>query len=141
MAEKEKKMLKDYLHEKGISVYSASKGTGIPYSTVNDLVNGKVEITNCKVSLLKRLSEYLAMTMDDLYSICSEEDLSLKNSYGCDYKINVRNKSYYVEFMYDSKPVEIELCKVNRDTTYYIDEIAEWRSEAYIRERRMEEFV
>ena len=94
-----------------------------------------------KVSLLKRLSEYLSVTMDELYFICSEEELSYRNGYGCEYTINVRNKSYYVEFMYDSEPVEIELCKVNRDTTYYIDEIAGWRSEAYIRERRMAEFV
>ena len=101
---------------------------GIPYSTVNDLVNGKVDITNCKVSLLKRLSEQLGMSMDAMYSICSGEERRLENRYGYNYTINVKNKSYYVEFMYDSKPVEIELCKVNRNTTYYIDEIAEWRS-------------
>lgn len=133
-------MLKGYLNEKNISVYSISKSMGIPYSTVNDLVNGKVDITNCKVSLLKRLSEQLGMSMDAMYSICSGEERRLENRYGYNYTINVKNKSYYVEFMYDSKPVEIELCKVNRNTTYYIDEIAEWRSEAYIRERRMEGF-
>ena len=133
-------MLKGYLNEKNISVYSISKSMGIPYSTVNDLVNGKVDITNCKVSLLKRLSEQLGMSMDAMYSICSGEERRLENRYGYNYTINVKNKSYYVEFMYDSKPVEIELCKVNRNTTYYIDEIAKWRSEAYIRERRMEGF-
>ena len=133
-------MLKGYLNEKNISVYSISKSMGIPYSTVNDLVNGKVDITNCKVSLLKRLSEQLGMSMDAMYSICSGEERRLENRYGYNYTINVKNKSYYVEFMYDSKPVEIELCKVNRNTTYYIDEMAKWRSEAYIRERRMEGF-
>ena len=133
-------MLKGYLNEKNISVYSISNSMGIPYSTVNDLLNGKVDITNCKVSLLKRLSEQLGMSMDAMYSICSGEERRLENRYGYNYTINVKNKSYYVEFMYDSKPVEIEICKVNRNTTYYIDEIAEWRSEAYIRERRMEGF-
>ena len=134
-------MLKDYLNKNHMSVYSVSKAAGIPYSTMNDLVNGKVEISNCKVNLLKRLSDYLGRTMDELYSICSGESRLLKNSYGCDYMINVKNKSYYVEFQYNSEPIEIELCKVNKDTTYYIDEIAKWRSEAYIRERRMADFV
>ena len=86
-------MLKDYLREKNISIYSLSKRSGIAYSTVNDLVNGKVDIANCKVSLLKRLSEQLGMSMDSMYSICSGEERFLKNRYGCNYMVNVRNKS------------------------------------------------
>lgn len=45
-------MLRDYLREHGRSIYALSKESGVAYSTLNDLVNGKVDIDHCKVSLL-----------------------------------------------------------------------------------------
>lgn len=37
-------MLKEYLKQEGISIYAIARKSGLPYSTVNDLVNGKVRI-------------------------------------------------------------------------------------------------
>ena len=62
-------MLKNYLEEKKLSMYKVSKEGGIPYSTLNDLVNGRVEIENCKVSLLLQLSEYLGLSLDEIYAV------------------------------------------------------------------------
>lgn len=64
-------MLKDYLNEKKISMYKVSKESGVPYSTLNDLVNGRVDIDSCKVALFLRLSRYLGMSMDALYDVIS----------------------------------------------------------------------
>ena len=47
--------LKDILSEKKISLYQFSKETGIPYSTLSDIVNGKTEINTCTVLTMKKL--------------------------------------------------------------------------------------
>ncbi|MBO5994418.1 MAG: helix-turn-helix transcriptional regulator [Firmicutes bacterium] len=130
-------MLKDYLKEKNISIYSLSRSCAVPYSTLNDLANGKVSPDNCKVGLLRALASGLGLSMDEVYSICTGEELKIRNSYNMDLLVRVRNKSYYVVFEYSDDPVSIELCKVNSDSSFYIEEIARWRSESYVRERRM----
>ena len=38
------------------------------------------------------------------------------------------------------QPVELPLCRVCEDARYYIEEIARWRTEGFIRERRMQEY-
>lgn len=65
-------MLKDYLKEKNLSMYKVSKESGVPYSTLNDLVNGRVKIDSCKVSLFLHLSQYLGISMDQLYSVITD---------------------------------------------------------------------
>ncbi len=133
-------MFKDYLKENQISIYQLSKDCGIPYSTLNDLANGKVDIDNCKVGLLLKISEYLGMPIEDTLSLIRGKHKERRNAYGTDYLVQVRNKSYYLVMEYMGEPVEIELCKVNGNSAYYIEEIARWRSESYIREMRMKEF-
>jgi transcriptional regulator with XRE-family HTH domain len=134
-------MLRDHLRDKGISIYALARDSGISYSTLNDLVNGKVEIANCKVSLLHKLADALGITMDEVFSLCSEKDRLISNSYNLEVRLMVRNKSYFTKFIYGGAPIELELCKVNGDTAYYIEDIARWRTEAYIRNRRMQEFM
>ena len=133
-------MLKDYLNSKGITTYALAKSSNIAYSSLNDLVNGKVVIDNCRVAMLRALCSSLEMSMDELYDICSGEERLVGTSYGNDVRVNVRNKSYYANFEYKDEPVELLLCKVNEDSSYYIDNIAAWRAEEYIRNRRMKEF-
>ena len=71
-------MLKDHLKEKQISIYSMSKACGIPYSTLNDLANGKVDIDNCKVGLLLKISDKNRSTglMTPTFIACIEALLS-----------------------------------------------------------------
>lgn len=141
-------MLKGYLKEKGKSIYALAKESNIPYSTLNDLANGKVTIEQCKVELLLKLAKNLSLSMEEICKLCKSEDRIVHSSYeispeeaiDVEAKINVRNKSYHAEFDYEGELVDIELCKVKEDTSHYIDEIAKWRTESYIRERRMEEW-
>lgn len=133
-------MFKTYLADRNKSIYSLSKESGIPYSTLNDLANGKVAIDNCKVGLVRRLSDVLGLSMDDIYTLCSGPERKTINSYGVEICISVSNKNYCARFEYDQEPVELRLCRITEDSSYYIDEIARWRSESYIRQRRMEGF-
>lgn len=133
-------MLKEYLADNGISIYTLSKRSGIAYSTLNDLVNGKVQITNCKVAVLKHLSDALSVSMDTLYALALHNDDTVMTDYGIGVKVTVRNKSYYSDFTYDGEHIEILLCKVNEATSFYRDYIAKCRTEGFIRAKRMKAF-
>ena len=63
-------MLKTYLNNKKISMYKLSAESGVPYSTLNDLVNHKLPVENLKSGQLYSLSESLGITMDELYKMC-----------------------------------------------------------------------
>lgn len=130
-------MLKDYLEKNNISIYSLSKDIEIAYSTLNDICNGKVDINNCKVSIIKKLAKYFNTSMDEMYNICLN-DKNIQIGLLTKAEIYTKNKSYYVKFRYDDKDTNIRLCKVNSNSTSYLDTIAEWAIEDYITDLQME---
>ncbi len=50
----------------GKSVYLISKETGIPYTSLNDIVNGKVDVNKCASETIYLLSLYLQCNIEDL---------------------------------------------------------------------------
>ena len=132
--------MKEYLRKRQRSVYSISKKCGIPYSTLNDLVNGKVRIDQCRVGMVKKLADELGLSMDRVYEICTDEPLSVHTEYDVEVRVITKNKTYFALFEYEGKPVELPLCRVCEDARYYIEEIARWRTEGFIREHRMQEY-
>ena len=70
-------MLRLLLQQKNISLYKLEKETGIPHSTLLDIYHERVNIMRCSSFVLKKISEALEMSMDDLYNILTYKDLSL----------------------------------------------------------------
>ena len=70
-------MLRLLLQQKSISLYKLEKETGIPHSTLLDIYHERVNIMRCSSFVLKKISEALEMSMDDLYNILTYKDLSL----------------------------------------------------------------
>ena len=58
--------IKLYLKEKDISIREMSTVTSIPYSTLNDIVNGKVNLEECQYKTLKKIAVFLKVNIDDL---------------------------------------------------------------------------
>jgi len=50
--------LKEKLNINGKSLYMISRETGIPYTTINELVNGKNDINRCPYETVARLAAY-----------------------------------------------------------------------------------
>ena len=48
----------EQLLKSDVSAYKISKGTGVPYMTVNDLRNGKSSIENAKFGTIEKLYNY-----------------------------------------------------------------------------------
>ena len=134
----EANMLKQYISDMGKTTYALSKETGIAYSTLNDFVNGKVPVDQCKAGMIRKLAEALSISMDDLYSMAEDKGSDIETSYGIPVHIVVRHKAFIARFQYGDEPVSIELCKVSEAASYYIREIAKWRAEEYITDHNME---
>ena len=133
-------MLKQYLEEKNISIYSLAKECGISYSALNDLANGKTDVNNMRLGAALELSEALGTDLQTFIRLCTYEQLitSPKNGIRC--RITVKNKSYYADFIWHGEPVSLRLCKVSERNAEYVDIVAGWEADKFAAQKRMEEF-
>lgn len=133
-------MLKDYLTQNNISIYSLSKKANIPYSTLNDLCNGKVEIENCKLGLVIKIANALNINVEQLRDICQNEDSAvLIEEYNTYATIKVKNKRYYVEYKDGDAITKIDLFKVNNASQKYVKDAAMWLVEDDLIEKELED--
>lgn len=57
------------LEEKKISKYKLSKQSGVPYSTICDILTGKSDISKCSAETLVRISHVLDIKVEDFFEI------------------------------------------------------------------------
>ncbi len=57
---------KSKMKEKGKTAYAVSKETGIPYTTMNELMNDKININRCSAETVYLLSLYFKCSIGDL---------------------------------------------------------------------------
>ena len=134
-------MLKDYLKQKNISMYSVAEKSGVPYSTLNDLANGRVDVDNCKVSLLRLIAATLEMSMDELYGLCRENRRYILDRYGIVVNVIVKDKDYYAEFDYQGEHISARICAVNEINTKVIADLALLSAEDNIEEKEFARHV
>lgn len=132
-------MLKDFLAKQNISIYHMAKESGISYSTLNDIVNCKVDISNVKSGILHALASVLQVSMDQLYDICSETIDVYDEEYGIGGYVSKKNKKYYLKFSYRNISYEYELCAIKQEATMFIKSIALWALEQHLSDIKMEE--
>lgn len=65
--------LKQYIQENNLKITQVSKGAGIPYSTVSELVNGKKSLNKCTADTVYSLAKYFGTTMEKLL-VCENEN-------------------------------------------------------------------
>lgn len=87
------------------SIYVISKETGIPYTTLNDLYNGKCSINKCSSETVFLLSLYLQCNVEDLLN-----EFPLINGISGKY----RNVKYYWKYDIKNK-MELHILKRNED--------------------------
>lgn len=65
-------MLNDRLKERNMSAYRCSKLSGVPYTTLSELLRGKTKISKCSADTLFRLAKTLNVSMEELLLESSE---------------------------------------------------------------------
>ena len=59
-------LINDYLSNNNITKYSFAKMYGLPYGTLNDICNGKTDISKCKGETLYKIARAIGCTVDML---------------------------------------------------------------------------
>lgn len=110
-------MLKEFLCRKELSLYKLSEISGIPYSTLNDIVNHKVDIANIRAGIVFKLAGILGLSMDELYGLCTRQIAVYSEEYSVNGSVYVKNKQYILEFQYHNRVFKEELCPVKKEAT------------------------
>ncbi len=78
-------MLETILKEKNLTMYQCAKLSGIPYTTISEVVRGKTRIEKCSAETVYRLSKVLNLSMEDLLqeSAFERSDLEVFKSNIC----------------------------------------------------------
>lgn len=70
-------MLRALLNSKNLSLYKLEKSSHLSHATLHDLFHEKTNVEKCSGALIHDVASALDMSMDELYSILSYDDLSL----------------------------------------------------------------
>ena len=89
-------MLAHFIDQKHISLYEVSKSTGIPYSTLSDVVSGKTDILNMKTGSVLCLAGFFGVTVEEL---CAESDENMAYIYNKGRNIFVEIAGEVIKYM------------------------------------------
>ncbi|MBQ8814792.1 MAG: helix-turn-helix transcriptional regulator [Lachnospiraceae bacterium] len=107
------------MQQKNISKYRLSKNSGIPYTTLTDILNGKARLEKCSAETVYKLARELNISMEELLAPCF-----MKRPQFDLFKSNVCHK---VKELGDV-PFIIELLETDDIQTYYE---RQWYPEAF----------
>ena len=71
--------IQDTLKQKKMSIYKLAKTSGVPYTTVNDICNGKAQLEKCSAETIYRLAHALNVSMEELLAPCFLKRSSFEN--------------------------------------------------------------
>lgn len=115
--------LKAYLRSIGTTIKSLHIESGVPYTTVSEIVNGKVNIDRVYVGTAMKLARACQISFPEFYDMCKEttELPTIKDG-----KIVIKNKKYYIEYDIEGEKGQRSLLKVNEVNQHFIKDSAEW---------------
>ena len=121
-------MLKDYLKQHNLTLYAAAKGANVPYSTLFDLSCGKIDVRKCQVGILKRIADFLKLSLDEIYDISIDgQPVDL---------LKIHDKAYYI----DTPDGEVRICRAKKENTELAKIFAEWHLEDAKEEKNFDDF-
>lgn len=106
--------LSAYIKQQGISVYSLSKKSAVPYTTLCSICNGTADVMECRVNTLVKIADSLGVNLLDL----------INSSLVIPQKYNFINGEIRIEFTDLPKALkntikELEEYDRNNDTMFY----------------------
>ena len=128
---------KRYFSSANISMYELAARSGIPYTTINKLVNDKMDINNLSSGCLYKISILLQTKMENLIN----ETIILENASGrsgnVKYKWICDNNQTKISFNYKGEKVIVEMGQGFNDpkARKYYDLFAQMAVEKYTKEK------
>ena len=121
------------LADSGMTMYALSKNSGVPYTTVNEIHRGKIDINQCAAGTVQRLAAFLDVPSEKILNKINYLD-GVKGRYrGIDYMWTTDGTTQLL-FEYQGEPVKMDTEKMldipSRMRYYSI--IAGWMIKEYI---------
>ena len=123
--------LKYYLKENKLKVSDIARTTFLPYSTVNEIINGKTDIDRVQIGTGLKIADACNLSFEEFYCMCKQSNNPPRIQNG---EIVIKNKAYYLVYHLNDSDGELYLCKVNNTNTRYVKEMAEWSIESIRKE-------
>ena len=130
--------IKTYLKQNKLKISDISKQTGIPYTTVSEIINGKTDIDKVQIGIGLKIADACKMDFKRFYNTCKKSNSIPDVSGG---RILKKNKSYYLQCSLPGFTDEIYLCKVNPVNTQFIKDMAEWTIHSVISEAKQQKSI
>lgn len=83
-------MFKHFLIQNNISIYKLAELSKVPYSTLNELINGKKQISDCKIRTIENIAKALNISIEVLLNMLTNKNIPLSNSWE-----ENKNKKFY----------------------------------------------
>lgn len=94
-------MIRKILHEKNMSIYKLSEVSKVPYTTLNELINGKKSVQDCKIKTIECIAVALNITIENLLHILNHKSVTLSTSWE-----DNKNKHFYFPVIIENKNYE-----------------------------------
>ncbi len=130
--------LKAYLKQHSIKISDISREYSIPYTTVNEIINGKIDIDRVQIGTGLQIAKACHLPFDDFYDMC-KRSYALPNILNG--KIVKKNKAYYLQYTIDNTNGEIYLCKITPTNTHFVKDMAEWSMQAIINDNAQQKAI
>ena len=127
------------LARSGMSMYALAKISGIPYTTINEIHNGKNDINQCTASTVWRLAAALGVPSDSVINPINYLDGVRGRYKGIDYTWSTGDCSQIV-FEYEGEKVTLSTGAVYNipSRIRYYNIFAEWMIKEYVSHRKWE---
>ena len=116
--------LKDYLKFEKLTVSWLSKTANVPYTTVSEIVNEKIDIQKVQFGTVLRLCKALDLSTEKLFELCVIPEQN--------WTIFLQDDEYFMSYKYGNTIKTKKLCKYSESNSKYINQIAECYYEGII---------
>lgn len=127
--------LKEYMKNIGMNALELSRLSGLPRSTVSDIVNGRTDIDKSRTEVLIAVSRSLGLSVDETYEMAK---MCLPTIDDDRFSLIVKEKSFY---LHDKSSGEnVYVAKNKKVMNRHIREVAQWKIEKIKRDEGMEKW-
>lgn len=109
--------LREFLKHEKTSVAWLSKTANVPYTTVSEIVNKKIDIQKVQFGTVLRICKALELSTDQLFDLC------VVNEKG--WKVYIEENEYYMSYYFGNEKKVKKLCKYTPANSKYINAMAE----------------
>ena len=115
--------INEIINQKGMTKYSLSKTSGVPYATLNDICSGKTKIEKCSAETIYKISHALGVPMETLVKDSIEKSIQERSyEYGLPkylqndldaYKRGLKTKSSLMDCLWGELYGSINIAEIN----------------------------